>query len=244
MNSSTMSGAEAITFSRAGFTGSAAFPCHWAGDDDSTWEGLSSSLRAGLSAAVAGIWFWTWDMAGFSGPIPDAELYLRSAAVSVFCPIMQYHAEFNHHRLPSNDRTPWNIAERTGDPQVLPVFRRFAELRHRLVPYLAEQTERSVVSGKPLMRPLCFDYPDDGDIWAAPLQYLFGDDLLVSPVTADGQTWVRTYLPSGTWVDCFRGDVLDGQRWVEREVPIDEIAVYRRADASASLAGVFDALPT
>ncbi|WP_202045505.1 TIM-barrel domain-containing protein [Microbacterium sp. Se63.02b] len=48
------------------------------------------------------------------GRHPDPELYVRAMAASVFVPIMQYHSEFNHHRLPSRDRTPWNIAERTG----------------------------------------------------------------------------------------------------------------------------------
>ena len=232
-------GTDGVTFSRAGFTGSAAFPCHWAGDDDSTWDGLRAALRAGLSAAVAGIWFWTWDLAGFSGPIPDAELYLRAAAVSAFCPIMQYHAEYNHHRVPSNDRTPWNISERTGDSRVLPVFRRFAEVRHRLVPYLVEQTERSLTTGKPLMRPLCFDHPDDPGVWDAPLQFQLGDDLLVVPIIEAQQTHIRCYVPSGEWVDCFTGVSVSGPAWVERDVPIDEIAVYRRFGASASLDGVF-----
>jgi len=55
---------------------------------------------------------------------------------------MQYHSEFNHHREPSNDRTPWNVAERTGDPAGLTLFRRFARLCEELVPYLVEQARR------------------------------------------------------------------------------------------------------
>jgi alpha-glucosidase (family GH31 glycosyl hydrolase) len=236
-------GRDAVTFSRAGFTGSAAFPCHWAGDDDSTWEGLASAIRAGLSAGVAGIWFWTWDLAGFSGPIPDAELYARSAALSAFCPIMQYHAEYNHHRRPSNDRTPWNIAERTGDARALSVYRRFAHLRHRLAPYVAAQAERSIASGKPLMRPLCFDHPDDESVWAYPLQFQLGDDLLIAPVTESGATGLTVFLPAGEWIDCFRGTAHVGPATIERAVPWHEAAVYRRADGSPGLADAFMALP-
>ena len=102
----------------------------------STWEAYRASIIAGITAGASGIFFWGWDLAGFSGEIPDAELYLRSAAMAAFCPIMQYHSEFNHHRVPSRDRTPWNIAERTGDPRVLPTYRAFARLREALVPYL------------------------------------------------------------------------------------------------------------
>ena len=238
----TEAGRDAVTFSRAGFTGSAAFPCHWAGDDDSTWDGLRAAIRAGLSAGVAGIYFWTWDLAGFSGPIPDAELYLRATALSAFCPIMQYHAEFNHHQIPNGDRTPWNIAEGTADASVLIVYQRFAVLRRRLVPYLASQAERSISSGRPLMRPLCFDYPDDAEVWSAPLQFQLGDDLIIVPVTEAGQTQVNVYLPEGQWIDCFSGLRLDGPVRHIRKVPIDEIAVYCRVPAflSGPLANVFD----
>ncbi|MEQ1735543.1 MAG: TIM-barrel domain-containing protein, partial [Rhodoglobus sp.] len=97
-----------VTFSRAGFTGSQAHGAFWAGDENSTWEAFRWSMFAGLSAASSGVVYWGWDFAGFSGDVPTAELYLRSAAAATFVPIMQYHSEFNHHRTPSRDRTPWN----------------------------------------------------------------------------------------------------------------------------------------
>src|SRR4030095_14940381 len=105
-----------------------------AGDENPTWDAFRWSMFAGLSAAASGILYWGWDLAGFSGPLPSAELYLRATAPSTFVPIMQYHSEFNHHRTPSRDRTPWNIAEQTGDDRVLEVFRAFAHLRERLLP--------------------------------------------------------------------------------------------------------------
>ena len=113
-------GREPVTFSRSGFTGAGSYPLHWAGDEDSTWAAFTASITAGLTAGTSGVFFWGWDLAGFSGEIPDAELYLRAAAMACLCPIMQYHSEFNHHRQPCRDRTPWNIAERTGDTSVHP----------------------------------------------------------------------------------------------------------------------------
>ena len=227
-------GRDPVTFSRAGFTGSSAVPCHWAGDEDSSWEALRASLTAGLTAGASGIFFWGWDLAGFSGDVPDPELYLRATAAACFCPIMQYHSEFNHHRLPSRDRTPWNVAERTGDARVLPGFRRFAQLRERLVPYLAEQAERSLATGKPLMRALCFEIADDERIWDFPYQWFLGDDLLVAPVTTEGATSVRLYLPDGEWVDAWTGETLRGRTVIERDAPLDEIPVFVTA-ARASL---------
>ena len=222
-------GRDGITFSRAGFTGSPSYPCHWAGDEDSTWEAFRASITAGLTAGASGIFFWGWDLAGFSGEIPSAELYLRAAAMACFCPIMQYHSEYNHHRKPSRDRTPWNIQERTGDTRVVPIYRRFAQLRERLVPYLTEQARVAVLTSRPLMRSLCFDAPADKEIWNWPYEYLLGDDLLVAPVVEPGaQTW-RLYLPAGKWVDAWTSAVCHGPVTLERDVPLEEIPVYIRS---------------
>lgn len=224
-----------VTFSRAGFAGSAAFPGHWAGDEDSTWEAFRASVLAGLSAGIAGLNYWGWDLAGFSGDIPTPELYLRSTAMATFSPIMQYHSEFNHHAEPNVDRTPWNIAERWDDPSVIDVFRQFVELRRRLTPYLAQQVRRSIDSGRPLMRPLFFDHPDDESTWMVPLQYQLGDELIVAPITEPNTTSIDVYLPHGTWQDFYTSEQYEGPVWVTRDVSIDEIAVYRTIDTRDSL---------
>ena len=222
-------GRQGITFSRAGFTGAAASPAHWAGDENSTWEAFRASITAGLTAGASGILFWGWDISGFSGEIPTAELYLRAAAMACLCPIMQYHSEYNEHREPSRDRTPWNIAQRTGDPRVLPLYRRFARLRMRLVPYLYEQAQRSIAVGKPLMRAPFFDVRDDPRIWDFPYQYFLGDDLLVAPVVEEGARNWQVYLPAGEWVDVWSRASVTGPTVIERVASLDEIPVYATA---------------
>jgi len=152
---------------------------------------------------------------------------------------MQYHSEFNHHRRPSNDRTPWNIAERTGDPRVLATFRRYARLRERLLPYLTEQVRRSARSGKPLMRALCFDWPNDPEVWHHPMEYALGDGMLVAPVTEPGATSLVVYLPAGRWMDAWTGDRLEGPQLVSRDVPIDVIPVFIREPFAATLLPLF-----
>lgn len=232
-------GREPVTFSRAGFTGSASVPCHWAGDEDSTWEALRASISAGLSAGASGISFWGWDLGGFSGPLPSAELYLRSAAMAALCPIMQVHSEFNYHRTPSRDRTPWNVADHTGEQEVIRIFRRFAQTRERLVPYLAQQAALATTRGTPLMRALFFDVTDDERIWDFPEQYLFGDALLVAPVTRPGATEQQLYLPAGTWVDPNSGETLHGPAVIERPAPIDELPVLVAEQHASALAPLF-----
>lgn len=232
-----------VTFSRAGFAGSQAHGAFWAGDEDSTWDGYRSAVTAGITAGACGVVYWGWDLAGFSGDVPDAELYLRASAAACFMPIMQYHSEFNHHRQPARDRTPWNVAERTGDDRVLHVFRRFAHLRKRLVGYLAAQAARTIDGGAPLMRGLFFDHPGDDTAWAHPRQYLLGDDLLIAPVLEPEATTWSTYLPAGDWVDVWSGEPLVGGQVVARDVPLTEIPVYCRAETWPELRAVFADLP-
>jgi len=122
-----------------------------------------------------------------------------------------------------------NVAEQTGDPRVLEVYRRFAQLRMRLQPYLRAQARVSVAAGKPLMRALCFEFPDDPRIWDFPYTYLLGDDLLVlrhrgfrrlggggrqSRVTAARCSWLAVVGPR-PWARAAR----EGRRWVPISVP-------------------------
>lgn len=229
-----------VTFSRAGFTGSQAHGAFWAGDENSTWEAFRWSMLAGLSAAASGILYWGWDLAGFSGPLPTAELYLRATAASTFVPIMQYHSEFNHHRTPSRDRTPWNIAEQTGDDRVLDVFRAYAKLRERLVPHLAQEARESIRTSAPLMRPVYFDHPALETAWTHPLQWMLGRDLFVSPVTEEGVVEHEAALPPGRWRDAWTGERVDGAAVVRVEVPLERTPVWVRDEAWDRLGPLFD----
>ncbi|MHB1008453.1 MAG: glycoside hydrolase family 31 protein [Propionibacteriaceae bacterium] len=228
-----------VTFSRAGYTGSQAHGVVWAGDENSTWDAFRHSLNAGITAAACGIVYWSWDIAGFSGPVPDAELYLRATAASAFLPVMQYHSEFNHHRTPSRDRTPWNVAEQSNDPRVVPLFRRYTLLRERLIDYLAASARAAVTTDHPLLRGLFFDWPDDERAWDFPHQFLCGNDLLVHPVTQPGASEWTTWLPAGQWVDVWTGEELPGGALHTRAVPLDILPVYCRASAWQELGDLF-----
>lgn len=220
-----------VTFSRAGYSGSQKFPAFWAGDENSTWAAFRASISAGITASASGFYFWGWDIGGFSGEIPSVELYLRGTAMAAFCPIMQVHSEYNHHQLPSNDRTPWNLAKRHDDPELLSTFRRFSDIRKLLIPYLATEGAHAVASGRPLMAGLFFDYAEDNNIWEVPHQYLLGRDLLVAPVAEEGCTSLRIYLPHGEWVDLITGESVNGGLFIERAVPLNEIAVFVKLSA-------------
>ena len=230
-----LAGAGRVLFSRAGFAGVQAESCHWAGDENSTFEAFRHSITAGLTAGASGLAFWGWDIAGFSGEIPSAELYLRATAMAAFCPIMQYHSEFNEHRQPSRDRTPWNIQERTGDPDVITVFRFYANLRMNLLPYIWSEAIKASLSGLPLMRALPFEFPDDPQVYNFPFQYLFGESLLIAPVAWEGYNSLEIYLPQGDWYDFWSGERHTGSKKLRYPTPKNIIPVFVRAGSVIAL---------
>jgi len=221
---------EAITFSRAGFIGSQRAPLHWAGDENSTWEAFQHSILAGLSAGISGIPFWGWDLAGFSGALPSAELYLRATAMAAFCPVMQYHSEYNAHRSPSHDRTPWNIQEQTGDARVIDTFRFFLTVREKLMDYIWAEAQFSAQTGQPMMRAA--HVIDEN---ASQYDYFFGRDLLVSPVVTPNISEWSVYLPAGRWRSLWTDDVYEGKTTITIPVPIDRIPVFVRDGANIKL---------
>lgn len=223
-------GDDRVLFSRAGTSGAQATSIYWAGDQASTFEAFREAMRAGQSAGQSGAPFWAWDMAGFTGDFPTAELYLRAAAQSVFSPVMQYHSEKSDPQVPEA-RTPWNVAERTGDATVVPTFRTLANVRMNLVPYVYTAAERASRTGEPLMRSMSLAFPADADAARYDQQYMFGDALLVAPVTEEGATRKTLYLPAGTWTDLWSGVQHAGGAEIVVDVPVGSIPVLVREGA-------------
>jgi alpha-D-xyloside xylohydrolase len=220
-----------ITFSRAGYTGAQAFPCHWAGDENSTWEAFQRSILAGLNAGISGVAFWGWDFAGFSGDIPTAELYLRAAAMATFSPIMQYHSEYNHHQKPLNDRTPWNIAKRTNNPSVLKVFKFYANLRMNLLPYILQTARSSSKTGLPMMRSLSIMYPHDQKTNKYLYEYMFGDNFLIAPIVEPDKLEIEVYLPEGEWISFWDDKKYSGSEIYSIPTKLDEIPAFIRENS-------------
>jgi alpha-D-xyloside xylohydrolase len=219
-----------ILFSRSGYRGAQSTPAHWTGDQDSTWNTFRSVIYAMIHSSIAGIPFMGWDIGGFTGDFPTSELYLRSAATAAFSPIMQYHSEFNHHRTPNADRTPWNVQQRTGDTRVVPVYRMFAKLRMAMVDYLKEEAQYAIDHAQPFVRPLFFIAPEDPIVWTISDEYLLGRYLLVAPVIEEGAVSRTVYLPKGSWTYLWTGKTITGGQSISIDSEVDTIALFRKED--------------
>lgn len=209
----------------------------WSGDIPATFDALAAQIRAGLSAGLSGIPWWTTDIGGFHGGDPDdedyRELVLRWFQFGVFCPLLRLHG----HREPRGTFA----AGHSGGPNELwsygdkayAVLRDQLALRERLQDYLRVQMRRAADTGLPPMRPLFVDFPDDPRAWHVEDQFLCGPDLLIAPVTRLGEREREVYLPSGTsWTDTSTGTVHDGGRTVRAAAPVERIPVFARGGAS------------
>lgn len=224
-------GPERVLFSRAGYTGQQCFPIQWAGDQQSEWSELRGVLSAGLSAGLSGIVYWSFDIGGFAGPLPTAELYERATQLALFMPVMQWHSEPVGGQfaelMPSaggiNDRSPWNLARIYGDEEFLENIRKLHNLRMNFLPYLAWEAERSAREGLPMARHLCLDYQEEPYNKCFEREFLLGD-LLICPVVEEGMKEITVYLPKGKWYPV--SSVLFGNVQEEKEVFYEGCAFY------------------
>ncbi|MFD9944284.1 TIM-barrel domain-containing protein [Nonomuraea sp. NPDC059023] len=222
--------AQNTIFSRAGTAGAQANSIFWAGDQNSSFPAFQEAVRAMISAGQSGVPYTAWDLAGFTGDFPSAELYLRSAAQAVFSPVMQYHSEKANPSV-SEARTPWNVQARTGNTTVVPTFRKFANVRMNLIPYLYTEAKASSVTGAPMMRAMSYSFPGDATAAAQDQQYMFGSQLLVAPVTAQGASSRNVYLPAGEWYDLWNGGRFTGPGTKTYAAGLDTIPVYAKPGA-------------
>ena len=141
--------------------------------------------------------------------------------MAAFCPVMQYHSEYNPVTHPKQDRTPWNIQERTGDESVVETFRFFAQVRQALMPYIWQEAQYSAESGQPMMRALQLTEPQ-----ASPYQYYLGRSLLVCPVVEPDQSQSTCYLPQGRWISLWDGTTYEGELSLVVDAPLNRIPVF------------------
>ncbi len=82
-----------------------------------------------------------------------------------------------------------------------------------------------------MIRSLWLHYPQDAAAVARGDQFLWGRDLLVSPVVEKGATSRRLYLPKGSWFDYWTEERIEGGREIDRSVDLETMPLHVRAGA-------------
>lgn len=188
---------ENIMWARAAWAGSQRYPLHWGGDAATTNTGLLGTLRAGLSFGLSGFSFWSHDMGGFVKSTPE-DLYCR------WIPFGFLTSHTRAHGAPPTE--PWLYDSK----RVQDVFRKSAEMKYRLMPYVYAQAKECTEKGLPMLRALFVEFPDDPGAWKVDDEYLFSSQILVAPLLEFGMTGRTVYLPEGKWIDYQTEKVYEG----------------------------------
>ncbi|MBO4498646.1 MAG: alpha-xylosidase [Bacteroidaceae bacterium] len=200
-----------IMWARSAWAGSQRYPLHWGGDAATNNTGMLGTVRAGLSFGLSGFAFWSHDMGGFVKSTPE-ELYCR------WLPFGFLTSHTRAHGDPPTE--PWLYDSK----RVQDTFRKSAEMKYKLMPYVYAQAKECTEKGLPMVRALFIEYPDDPAAWRVETEYMFGSQILVAPLMESGMTARQVYLPKGKWTDYQTGRVFEGGCWqqisAEGELPI------------------------
>ena len=196
----------------------------WSGDVLSDFETYKRQIPAALNFELSGIPYWTSDIGGFIMGHPDdpayRELFVRWFQFGTFCPILRVHGT----RAPDTNEL-WSYG-----PVAQAALVRFDKLRYKLMPYIYSMAWMITSANYTPMRPLVMDFASDARVLNIGDQFLFGPAILVNPVTEQGATSRRLYLPAGTrWYDFWTGEAQDGGKSIEAAAPLDRIPLYVRA---------------
>jgi len=210
--------------SRSGFVGDWRYGAGiWSGDVTSRWNHLTRNVQMGISSSLSGYSLWASDVGGFKGT-PSAELYTRWMQFGAFCPIFRAHGA---HSI----REPWSFGAQTEKD-----MRALLNLRYQLSPYLYTLFRETYDAGKPVMRAMFLEFPEDEKTYSLSDQYMYGPSFLVAPVTLPGARARSVYLPAGTWTEFWTDKQIQGGRWITASAPLEQIPLFLREGAIVPMA--------
>ena len=214
-----------MILTRSGFPGIQRYGAAlWSGDVGNDWETFRRQIIAGLGVQAAGIPWWTYDAGGFFRPgnqYSDPQYIqrmIRWIETAVYLPLMRVHGYMSNTE-------PWNYGA-----EAQAVIARCLDERYQLLPYILSYAAAVSDEGLTLMRPLVFDFADDPAALQQTTQYMFGREMLVSPVTQPDVTTWPSYLPrhAAGWYDRRTGTHYDGGQRVTTPAPLGQPPVFVR----------------
>lgn len=172
-------GRRSMVYSSGGYAGIQQFAATWAGDTGGGPRPLVSLLNHGLS--------------GHSNTSVDMDVFSPAAIHFGF---LQPWAQVNSWAY---WRHPWLLGKELGD-----VFKFYARLRYRLMPYIYSMAHAAAATGMPIMRAMPLAFPDDPRSDDLATHYMLGESLLTAAF-ADSM-----HIPEGDWYDLWTGERVTG----------------------------------
>lgn len=223
---------------RATFAGGQRYASVWTGDNLSDWNHLRIANRQCQRLSISGFSFVGTDVGGFAG-LPTGELMVRWLQLAIFHPLYRVHSignntdgatEVDNETVKKNENTkrinqePWAY----GEPYTSHA-RAAIELRYQLIAYLYTAFYKYVTIGTPVLRSLSFYDQKDKNAIATQRDFMFGDDLLVSPIVKKGRKSQKVYLPKGNWFLLKNGKAFKGKATYKMPVKLKDVLIFTKA---------------
>jgi alpha-glucosidase (family GH31 glycosyl hydrolase) len=192
-------------------------------DKQSVWgleNGLEAIVPEAITVSMRGFFYVMPDMVGgneYDGDKATPELLVRWAQASALMPLLQFSVG------------PWHF-----DDETVRLAREASELHLKYAPYIVDLAQAAPKTGKPILRPVWYNFPADTEALGISDQFMVGEDLLVAPVMKRGARSRDLYLPAGSWRDAKTGQVTDGGRWLRNyPAPLDTLPLFVRESTKA-----------
>lgn len=222
-----------LLYHRWGGLGNHRYQIGFSGDACITWKTLDFQPYFNHTASNVLYGYWSHDIGGHYRGIGrvEPEMYTRWMQFGTFSPVLRAHSS----KKASLIKEPWNF-----DNETFNNLRDIIKLRYALSPYIYTMAREATETGVSICRPMYYDYPKAQEAYDFRNEYMFGDDILVMPVTApmDGYySDVEVWLPEGDdWWELSTGTLLKGGQLAHRRFAIDEYPVYVRAGSIIPMA--------
>jgi hypothetical protein len=191
------------------------------GDTPATWDMMAAEVQFTAGEAAAGLSNVSHDIGSFHGGHLADDMYARWVQLGTFQPVLRLHSDHG-------DRLPWNYGAAAAASATT-----FLRLRESLLPYTYTLAQTAHATGVPIVRPMYLDYPTLDAAYAATNEYLYGDTVLVAPITspndANGNASATLWVPPGSWTDYFTGTTYTGPATVTISASLARMPVLLKA---------------
>lgn len=210
-----------VFMTRTGYSGIQRYCWIWSSDQyKGDYQDLIWQMRSQLNNGLSGVAFWGSDIGALDGTATrtSPETYSRW---------IEFGLIGNCITELCSGLTPWSYGV-----DVENIFRKYAKLRSRLVPYLYSYNYEATQTGAPVIRALIFEFQDDPAVYPMWNEYLSGKYILLAPVTTAEATSRDIYLPKGKWFDYWDGTEHIGPKTITGySAPVDKLPIFIRGGA-------------
>uniref|UniRef100_A0AB33IVS7 Glycoside hydrolase family 31 protein n=1 Tax=Prevotella sp. GTC17254 TaxID=3236794 RepID=A0AB33IVS7_9BACT len=217
-----------MLYHRWGGLGNHRYQIGFSGDTHITWNSLDYQPYFNSTSSNVLYCYWSHDIGGHMQGIDriDPEMYIRWMQFGMMSPILRTHSTKNK----KYNKEPWAFEAKYAD-----ILRGIIHTRYALAPYIYTMARKTYDDALPLCRPMYYDYPESKEAYENKDEYMFGDNLLVYPITAPmngNRAEKDIWLPAESkWYEVCSGTTFEGNQTIHRSFALDEMPVYVKSGA-------------